>query len=94
MSMLDDVKKACRVTTNALDSEYQRLINAAEKDLGVAGVSYETADDLVEEAIITYCKMRSGIPEDYDKLKSAYDEMKSQLSNATGYTNWEVNHHV
>lgn len=92
MAILDDVKMACRVSTNMLDAEYTRLINAALLDLGVAGVETETMDELVIEAICTYCKMRSGIPEDYAELKAAYDEMKSQMSNASGYTDWEVSH--
>ena len=92
MAILDDVKMACRVSTNKLDAEYTRLINSAILDLGVAGVETETIDELVIEAICTYCKMRSGIPEDYAELKAAYDEMKSQLSNASGYTDWEVSH--
>lgn len=92
MAILDDVKMACRVTTDKLNDEYSRLINAAVLDLGVAGVEVGEVDDLVKEAIITYCKMRSGIPEDYAQLKAAYDEMKSQLSNATGYTDWSVHH--
>lgn len=92
MAILDDVKMACRVSTNKLDAEYTRLIAAALLDLGVAGVETETMDELVTEAICTYCKMRSGIPEDYAELKAAYDEMKSQLSNASGYTDWEVSH--
>lgn len=94
MAILDDVKMACRVSTNALDTEYTRLITAATLDLGVAGVITGEVDNLVKEAIITYCKMRSGLPEDYADLKKAYDEMKAQLSNATGYTNWEVDHNV
>lgn len=92
MAILDDVKMACRVSTNKLDAEYTRLIAAALLDLGVAGVETETMDELVTEAICTYCKMRSGIPEDYAELKAAYDEMKSQMSNATNYTDWEVSH--
>lgn len=92
MAILDDVKMACRVSTDKLDDEYERLISAALLDLGVAGVEPETVDELVKEAIITYCKMRSGLPEDYASLKAAYDEMKSQMSNATGYTNWGVSH--
>ncbi len=92
MAILDDVKMACRVSTNKLDAEYTRLINSAILDLGVAGVETGTIDELVIEAICTYCKMRSGIPEDYAELKAAYDEMKSQLSNASGYTDWEVSH--
>lgn len=94
MSILQTVKDGCRVSTHKLDDEYERLINSALLDLGIAGVEPDETNDLVIEAIVTYCKMRSGIPEDYNQLKAAYDEMKAQMSNATGYTNWEVNSHV
>ena len=95
MALIDDVKKACRVKTDAYDSEFTGLINAAKLDLGIAGVEIPSEmDDIVECAIITYCKMRFGIPEDYDRLKASYDEQKAQLSNASGYTNWSVNSNV
>ena len=89
--MLAKVKLALRISTNAYDSELNDLIEAAKLDLGVAGVVVpQTVDALVTKAIITYCKMSFGLPEDYDRLKRSYDEQKAQLSNATGYTNWEV----
>lgn len=89
--MLEKVKLALRISTNAYDSELNDLIEAAKLDLGVAGVVVpQTVDALVTKAIITYCKMSFGLPEDYDRLKRSYDEQKAQLSNATGYTNWEV----
>lgn len=89
--MLEKVKIALRISTNAYDSELNDLIEAAKLDLGVAGVVVpQTIDALVSKAIITYCKMSFGLPEDYDRLKRSYDEQKAQLSNATGYTNWEV----
>lgn len=47
-------------------------------------------DAIVTKAVITYCKMSFGLPEDYERLKRSYDEQKAQLSNATGYTDWEV----
>lgn len=87
--MLDKVKMALRITTNALDSELTDLIAAAQLDLGIAGVVLpDQLDALVTKAIITYCKMSFGLPEDYDRLKSSYDEQKAQLVTATGYTNW------
>lgn len=87
--MLGKVKKACRITTDAYDDELTDLIEAAKLDLGVAGVKLPAnIDQLVGRAIITYCKMSFGLPEDYDKLKQSYDEQKAQLSNATGYTVW------
>ena len=89
--MLAKVKLALRISTDVYDSELNDLIEAAKLDLGVAGVVVpQTVDALVTKAIITYCKMSFGLPEDYDRLKRSYDEQKAQLSNATGYTDWEV----
>lgn len=87
--MLELVKLALRITTNAFDSELNSLISAARLDLGIAGVELpETLDDICKIAIVTYCKMNFGQPDEYDRLKKAYDEQKAQLSTATGYTNW------
>lgn len=87
--MLNKVKTALRITTTAYDTELTDLIEAAKLDLGVAGVLLPSdLDDLVTRAIITYCKMSFGIPEDYDRLKASYDEQKAQLSTHTGYTAW------
>lgn len=94
MAMIDKVRNALRISVTdnlALNEELQDLIDAAKLDLGVAGVVVpQTIDQLVTKAIITYCKMSFGLPEDYDRLKRSYDEQKAQLSNATGYTDWEV----
>lgn len=91
MAMLDDVKKALRITTTYYDDELTSLIASASLDLGVAGVVVpEPYDELVKTAIKTYCKMRFGAPTDYAFLKASYDEQKAQLITATGYTNWTV----
>ena len=94
MAIIDNVRTALRITTTALDNELTDLIDSAKLDLGIAGVSLDEVDKLIQTAIITYCKMNFGLPEDYDKLKRSYDEQKAQMSNATGYTDWEVHHHV
>jgi hypothetical protein len=87
--MLEQVKLALRISTTAYDSELTYLIDAAKLDLGIAGVVLpEELDALVRRAVITYCKMSFGLPEDYDRLKKSYDEQKAQLSTATGYTDW------
>lgn len=87
--MLEKVKTALRITTNAYNDELTDLIESAKLDLGIAGVKLpKKMDALVTKAIITYCKMSFGLPEDYDQLKRSYDEQKAQLSNATGYTRW------
>lgn len=93
--MLEDVKTALRIKTNAYDTELTDLIDAAKLDLGLAGVVIpDEIDALVLKAVITYCKMSFGLPEDYDRLKRSYDEQKAQLSNATGYTEWAVTQNV
>lgn len=88
--LLEKVKLALRIKTDAFDSELNELISAAATDLGIAGVlvKSENPEPILSRAIITYCKMSFGLPEDYDRLKRSYDEQKAQLSNATGYTNW------
>lgn len=92
--MLDKIKMALRITTDAFDEELYDLVEAAKMDLGIAGVTPEGIDAIVTRAVITYCKMSFGLPEDYDRLKRSYDEQKAQLSNATGYTDWSVGKNV
>lgn len=87
--MLEKVKKALRITTTAYDTELMSMIAAAKLDMGVAGVELPTTlDALCEVAVITYCKMNFGLPDDAERLKRSYDEQKAQLVTATGYTDW------
>ena len=89
MALLLKVKTALRITTDAFDDELTDLIAAAQIDLQIAGVVIPAElDAIVNRAIITYCKMNFGIPDDYDRLKKSYDEQKAQLSTATGWTDW------
>ena len=98
MAMLDTVKLALRrANTTAFDAEIALLIEAACKDLGLAGVTEgdlavaaDTTDPLLTQAICTYCKMNFGETDEYEHLKASYDEQKAQLSMATGYTNYDA----
>lgn len=83
------VKLALRVKTDAFDTEINGLIDAALLDMGIAGVTNSsTSDALVLRAVVTYCRLHFGQPDDYDRLKASYDEQKAQMSMATGYTTW------
>lgn len=83
------VKTALRISTNAYDSEITDLVKAAVDDMGLAGITNDSqTDSLVLRAIITYCRLNFGQPDDYDRLKASYDEQKAQLGMATGYTQW------
>lgn len=97
--MLAKVKLAKRISTTVFDSELLDLIAAAIADIKHAGVQFEYQEDrdggfvtdytvpdpLVRRAIVTYCVMNFGSPEDYDRLKSSYDEQKGQLRESSGY---------
>ena len=83
------VKLSLRITTTAFDSELEDLIQAALADMGIAGVTNTTVTDpLIIRAVCTYVKMYFGEPDEYDRLKASYDEQKSQLSMASGYTDY------
>lgn len=89
--MLEKVKLALRIKSQAFDSEIEDLIAAVLADLGLAGVTAAQeleADPLITRAVVTYCRANFGEPEDYERMKKSYDEQKAQLSMATGYTDW------
>ena len=92
--MLNSVKLAMQITVSNYDAELQLLIDAALKDLKIAGSvdaltpAAASEDPLIIRAVITYCRMHFGSPLDYDRLKASYDEQKAQLQMATGYTSW------
>ena len=95
--MLERVKLALLISGNDFDSELSNLIDAAAKDLGIAGVdalviSTDTNDALIIQAIITYCgyqfEIIHGSLERSAAFKKSYDEQKAQLGMASGYTIW------
>lgn len=89
MALLNAVKMALRVMTDAFDDELTELIEAGLMDMGLAGVvNLDTTDSLIRRAVITYCRLHFGQVDDFDRIKRSYDEQKAQLSTATGYTSW------
>lgn len=91
MTILDDAKTALRISGTAFDSEIQDLIDAARRDLVLAGVHLSKASDdsdpLIKRAVITYCKAHFGWANpDAERLQRAYDSLKSHLSLSFEYT--------
>lgn len=89
--ILSRIKDCMRVVDPEFNEEIEGLANAALADLGIAGVDGEHAmitDPLVFRAVVTYCRLHFGTPDDYDRLKKSYDEQKAQLQIASGYTTW------
>lgn len=77
-------------TTDTFDELIHSKIEAARSDLFFVGIR-EIGDELYREAIITYCVMNLGIinPNEYDRLKRAYDEMRAQLQSKLIAYNYE-----
>ena len=85
------MKTALRTTTTDenLEQEIADIVNAFALDAKLAGVTNVDLDDpLVWMAAVTFVRLKFGSPDEYDRLKQAYDEQKAQMSMATGYTSW------
>lgn len=85
------IKTALRTVTEDanLEQEITDIVNAFILDAGLAGVTTTSLDDpLVWMACVTFVKLKFGEPDEYDRLKAAYDEQKAQMGMATGYTTW------
>jgi uncharacterized phage protein (predicted DNA packaging) len=87
MALIDDVKKALRVSNTAHDTEVTDLIAAAQKDLSIVGIDpVDITDPLIKRAIVTYCKAYFGYDNsDADRLVSAYTSLKVHLSLSGDY---------
>lgn len=92
MLMLEDVKKALRISHNALDDEISDLIQEARADLILSGVSSvmtneeSNVDPLIKRAIKTYAK--ASFEEDINKSQKyqrSYDLLKQHLSLSADY---------
>lgn len=87
--MIEQIRKALRLTTTAYDDELISLQQAALLDLqATAGVVTESMDPLIQRAVITYVRLHFGAPENYAQLKASYDEQKAQLMMCSNYTAW------
>lgn len=85
---LEIVKDALRIRHKALDDEIERLIGTARADIirvGVDAILAQSDDDLVIQAIVTYCLLNmSSDPELMDKYKRAYEIQIEGLRRMSG----------
>lgn len=91
--LLRKVKTALRLTSDDedLNEELTDLIDECLSDLipaDVAAANIDTSDPLIIRAVKVYCKLNFGQPDDYDRLKAAYDELKAQLGMDSRYTEY------
>lgn len=91
-NLLTKAKTALRVTTTAFDDEIKDIISAGYEDLETRGVQIVVIEDsvspMVLRTLLTYTRMYFGDPDNWDKLRVAYDRQLGQLMTTSGYTNW------
>lgn len=88
--MLEVVKKALRVSHNALDDEIDDLIEAARTDLKLSGVSgfksHDDTDPLIKRAIIMYAKANFiADAKEAERFHLSYNMLKNHLTLAGDY---------
>lgn len=87
--MLNKVKLALRIGNDEYDTEITMLINAAKKDLELAGIAssnIDTSDDGISQAIIYYCKANFGFDNsESQRINNVYQSFKQNLVLAQEY---------
>lgn len=86
--MLDKVKLALRISTDAFDDEITDLIDAAKMDLQLSGVKTDNAekDSLLQQAIFLYCKSMFGLGNpDKAVYWESYQSMLRKLKLSSDY---------
>lgn len=80
--MLEEVKKALRITNNEFEEEISSLIKACEGDLESSGVATSNlSKPLCKQAIILYCKAYFGFDNpDSEKLINSYEHIKKKVA--------------
>lgn len=99
MSLLEEAKAKCRVTSNAFNDEINTLILAGLADMKMTDINPDnlTGDDLgapIKMALMTYVSMNFKLSngqidaQTYTLLKASYDEQKSQMLMSTEWGNY------
>lgn len=89
--MLNMVKTALRVTTEAFDMEIQNYIDACIDEmqgLGVTAARQDSMDPQITTAVIAYCKWKFGQNAEADRWQRSYESMLGSLKMRSGYTDW------
>lgn len=87
-TLLDTVKKALRVSHNKLDdAEIVPLIEAAKKELAIAGVvAVDEADPMIVRAVTAYTKAHFGYDNpEAERFERVFNSLKSTLSQVGEY---------
>lgn len=84
-----DLRSAGVEIEGECDFETEITANATTGEETIHITDHSTiSDEMVQTAMITYCRVHFGSPQDYDRLAASYDLQRKQLANTTGYTDF------
>lgn len=83
--MLEQIKKAMRISHNALDSDIQSNISSALADLARVGVNVEVDDELISKAVELYCKWQYEYLGKAEQYQKNYELLRDSLSLSGDY---------
>lgn len=86
MEFFEELKTlVLRQTGATFNEEIADLIESCRADLASIGVEPDVSKPLIRRAVKVYCRLNFGEPDDYDRLKRAYDELRAQLQCNTAH---------
>lgn len=83
--LLETVKLAMGISTNAFDVELNALINACKTELRLAGVVSAEDESLFVQAIIFYCKAYFRNDDRSERYQKAFEKVRDAMSLAGEY---------
>lgn len=90
--MLNTVKLALRITTDAFDEELNLLIAACKENMQGLGIIVEETGGAYKPqitlAVILFCKWKFGNNPDGDRWRDNYYATVAELKTMSGFTNW------
>lgn len=95
MALLDDIKLALRVDGNDANPELSDLIEAAEDDLALSGITAAkiiSTDPLIKRLITLYCKANYGYEDPLyaGKFLEAYLSLRNHLVMSGDYSAYDA----
>lgn len=76
----EKAKKALRIKHSELDDEIRHLVSASEDDLKIAGVDAECAIDIIDQAVVLYCKWMFDFRGKGEEYRKAYERLRTSMS--------------
>ena len=76
----EKVKKALRIKHSELDDEIRHLVGASEDDLKIAGVNAECEVDIIDQAVVLYCKWMFDFRGKGEEYRKAYERLRTSMS--------------